>query len=572
MPPRPAMPFLIDAPASEGLEPLMAILGAVMVELGALSRIRKEEILLAALAARGSAPNVASRRRALEELGVEASEIEAIAGGRHAACRTAAESALLDFGRKLSLESAAVGRSDIERLRERGYGDEEILEAVLATGCAALLCHLDAGLPAAGFEVATISPAPTAPAPTPAPPAERQGPYLRAVEMSPAELPAFATLQKNFGFVPKLYRAQTLAPRAVEAEVRALEEVLFAATSLGRPQKEAILLALSAANRNTYCVTLHGRALQMAGVPAESVERITDDPGRSDLTDAEKAMLEATRALAAGAGRADFDGLRRHGWSPEQIAEAVGVAALAAFLNTVQMGLGVPPDFRPRRDLLGEASSGLNLSGRPEHPTEDGRKPPARVEDPDGPLVARAREGDMSAFEELVRRHQGRIYRTLMGITGNAEDAQDGAQSVFLKVFRKLPDFGGEARFSTWLHRIAVNEGLERLRSRRPTESLDDGGEEDFRPSSLQPWIDDPESRFARAETRRIVEDALGRLPAPYRTALVLRDIQELSGAEAAAALGIPLPTLKTHLLRGRLMLREALAVYFTAAPRPARA
>ena len=178
----------------------------------------------------------------------------------------------------------------------------------------------------------------------------------------------------------------------------------------------------------------------------------------------------------------------------------------------------------------------------------------------------------MTAFEALVRRHQGRVYRTLMGITGNAEDAKDGAQSVFLKVFRKLGDIGSEALFSTWLHRIAVNEGLERLRSRKPTESLEEDREEDFRPVRLDPWIEDPETRFARSEMKRLVEEALGRLPAPYRTALLLRDIQELSGAEAAAVLGIPLPTLKTRLLRGRLMLREALAGHFAAPLSPASA
>ena len=154
-----------------------------------------------------------------------------------------------------------------------------------------------------------------------------------------------------------------------------------------------------------------------------------------------------------------------------------------------------------------------------------------------------------------------------MGITGNAEDAQDGTQAVFIKVFRKLDTFTGEARFSTWLTRIAINEGLERLRSRRQEDSLDERPEEDFRPSNLQPWVDDPESRFAREEMRRIVEEALQRLPTPYRAAVVLRDIDQLSGSEAAAALNIPLPTLKTRLLRGRLMLREALAAHL-AAPR----
>jgi len=177
----------------------------------------------------------------------------------------------------------------------------------------------------------------------------------------------------------------------------------------------------------------------------------------------------------------------------------------------------------------------------------------------------------MNAFETLVRKHQGRVYRTVRGITGNTEDAQDGAQAVFLKVFRKLGDFQGQSLFSTWLHKIAVNEGLERLRSRRPLESLDEADEDSFPPRSFDAWVEDPETRLARDETRRIVEEALARLPARYRAALLLRDIQQLSGAEAAAALGIPLATLKTHLLRGRLQLREALSGFFAAEARPMR-
>ena len=242
------------------------------------------------------------------------------------------------------------------------------------------------------------------------------------------------------------------------------------------------------------------------------------------------------------------------------------MTALGGFLDTVQAGLGVPPDFRPKKSLV-PASSAMNLSAPPDHPTRDERIPRTPVDDPDAAAVARARQGDMAAFEALVRSHQIRVYRTLMGITGNPEDSQDGTQTVFIKVFRKLGTFTGEARFSTWLTRIAINEGLERLRSRRHEDSLDERPEEDFRPSNLQPWVDDPESRFAREELRRIVGEALERLPTPYRAAVVLRDIDQLSGSEAAAALNIPLPTLKTHLLRGRLMLREALAVHL-ATPR----
>jgi RNA polymerase sigma-70 factor (ECF subfamily) len=333
-----------------------------------------------------------------------------------------------------------------------------------------------------------------------------------------------------------------------------------------------VLLAVAAANRDTYGATLHGRTLQMSGTSPDELERIAVEPSTAELPAAERALLEAARRAGVCAGELDppeLPALATHGWSATQIDEAFSLAALGAFLQTVQRGLGVPPDFRPRRDFAADPPPGLKLSDASARPTGDEGGVPARIEDPDAPLVAAARAGDMSAFEALVRRHQGRVYRTLCGITGNADDAQDGAQAVFLRVFRKLGDFQGQSLFSTWLHRIAVNEGLERLRSRRPLESLDETAEEAFQPRSFDAWVEDPEARFARDETRRLVEEALGRLPARYRAALLLRDIQQLSGAEAAAALGIPLATLKTHLLRGRLLLREALAGFFAAAARP---
>lgn len=531
------MPFFTDAVPPEAWAPFAPLFDAVLDEAGSLDRALKEAILFAAAAL-----------------------------GTAATGRNAAEATLLAFCRKLALEPAAFGKGDFEPLRAAGFSDAQILEAILAAGCGSLVAVLERG-----YGRAPRSPA--LPAAAAAPPEERRGPHLAADEKTPAEVPAFAVLQKQFGFVPKLYRAQTLAPRAIEAEAGVLDALLFGPTSLSRAQKEALLVAAAAANRDTYGVTLHARALQLTGVSPEAADRIAAEPGSAELPEADRALLEAAQALSARPGALpDLEALGRRGCSREQVEEAIGLSALAGFLGTVRAGLGVPPDFRPRRDYLAEPPVAANLSGTPPRPTGDDRRPSAPADDPDGPFVARAREGDMSAFEALVRRHQGRVYRTLLGITGNAEDAQDGAQSVFLKVFRKLADFGGDSLFSTWLHRIAVNEGLERLRSRRPTESLEAEEEEEFRPSRLQPWVEDPESLCARAEMKRIVEEALGRLPAAYRTALLLRDIQQLSGAEAAAVLGIPLPTLKTRLLRGRLMLREALAGRFTAALPAARA
>lgn len=188
----------------------------------------------------------------------------------------------------------------------------------------------------------------------------------------------------------------------------------------------------------------------------------------------------------------------------------------------------------------------------------------------DGPLVSLAQKGNLEAFEELVHRHQRRVYRTLLGITGNHEEAEDGAQNAFLKAYLHLGDFQGSSLFSTWLVRIAINEGLERLRRRRNLESLDvedPESEEGFRPRQVQAWEDNPEQLYAKTEMRRIVEQEIMKLPPKYRVVVMLRDVEELSTEETGEALGLGIPAVKTRLLRGRLMLREALAPRFMRRP-----
>lgn len=202
----------------------------------------------------------------------------------------------------------------------------------------------------------------------------------------------------------------------------------------------------------------------------------------------------------------------------------------------------------------------MNLPGGLEAPTP---------EEVDLDLVARARRGETGAFEALFRRHHRAVYRTLLGITGRPEDAEDAVQNAFLKAFQHLDQFAGASRFSTWLTRIAINEGLGRLRERGRVESLDESDEADdatFMPRNVRAWDDDPEILRSRAQAKELVEREMLKLPAKYRLAVLLRDIQQLSAEEAAQILGLGVPTLKTHLLRGRLQLREALAVHF--APR----
>lgn len=195
--------------------------------------------------------------------------------------------------------------------------------------------------------------------------------------------------------------------------------------------------------------------------------------------------------------------------------------------------------------------------------------------DADAKFVEQARAGDAAGFEELVKRHQRRVYRVLMGITGNTAEAEDAAQTVFLKAYLNLGGFKEEARFSTWLTRIAINEGLQRLRRReKNVDSLDDPGpegEEDFRPRQVQAWDDNPEQRYSKTEVRELLEREIMKLPAKYRVVVVMRDLEEASTAETAEALDLTQEAVKTRLLRGRLMLREALAPVFRR-QRPASA
>ena len=181
-------------------------------------------------------------------------------------------------------------------------------------------------------------------------------------------------------------------------------------------------------------------------------------------------------------------------------------------------------------------------------------------------LVAAAKSGDATAFEELVNRYERKIFRLTMNITRNREDAEDAMQDAFLKSYSHLKTFQGDSRFYTWLVRIAANEALMRLRKRRPGQfSLDEPieGDEDLMPRELQDWGPGPEQRFAQTEMREILSSVIDELEPDYRTVFVLRDIEDLSTEETADALGISVPAVKSRLLRARLKLRQKLDRYF---------
>lgn len=555
------------------------IAAAVLLKEVALTRIQKECILLAVAAANRNTYCVSAHAHMLRRLGLPELQLRRILDDHHRAGLSEADRVLLDFCLTLSQEPTRVGGRHIDFLRRHGWADEAILEAVLVTGLTRFLCTLSTGLltepdfepwelPRAAAVLqreAFLAPA----VPPDAHAHESAGPYLRATEMDVRSFPPFAFFKEKFGFVPNIFRAQTLRPDVVEAEAAAVGTILLTGDVLTREQKEFILLVISAANLNTYCVAVHCEMLRNLGIPDDRTDQIALDHHLAGLPPADTALLDFALKLGtrpAAYGPRDIDSLRRGGFSEAQILEAVVMTALTNFLNTLQMGLGTVLDFPPRLTFgPGKmdpfyASDGLIGEGGTAAPGT------RRGEDEDASLVRRVREGDVNAYEPLVRRHEQRVYRVLVGITGSVEDAEDCAQNAFLKAFRHIGDFQGESRFSTWLTRIAINEGLERRRGRRDTESLDDAGpesEESFRPRQVQAWGDDPETLHSKAQIRELVEKAVMSLPERYRLAVLLRDMEQLSTGEAAAALGLGVPTLKTRLLRGRLMLREALAPHF---------
>src|ERR1041385_5308190 len=182
-------------------------------------------------------------------------------------------------------------------------------------------------------------------------------------------------------------------------------------------------------------------------------------------------------------------------------------------------------------------------------------------------LVAKARAGDAQAFTELVNRYERKIYRLAKHITQNDEDAEDVLQEAFLKAYEHLDSFHGNSKFYTWIVRIAVNEALMKLRKRKgdrsvPLDEPVDTGEEMVN-REIAVWEDNPEQRYGREEMQQILDEAVESLKPDFRTVFILRDIEELSTEEAAEALGISIPAVKSRLLRARLALREKLTRQF---------
>jgi RNA polymerase sigma-70 factor (ECF subfamily) len=183
---------------------------------------------------------------------------------------------------------------------------------------------------------------------------------------------------------------------------------------------------------------------------------------------------------------------------------------------------------------------------------------------PDEDLVAHARRGEREAFRHIMRRGNQRLFRVARGVLDDDAEAEDAVQEAYLHAFARLDGFRAEANLLTWMTRIVLNECYRRLRCRKPTtdiERIDMTPPNDHRvlafPSRY--GVEDPAAGTARAQVRALVESAIGALPEPFRVVFILRDVEECSIEETAAALGIRAETVKTRLHRARRLLRNAL-------------
>jgi RNA polymerase sigma-70 factor, ECF subfamily len=182
-------------------------------------------------------------------------------------------------------------------------------------------------------------------------------------------------------------------------------------------------------------------------------------------------------------------------------------------------------------------------------------------------LVQAAQGGDITAFEQLLKRYDRNVFRIAQHITQNREDAEDVVQDAFLKAYQKLDQFQGNSKFYTWLVRIAVNEALMRLRKRKSdkTVSMDDEveTEEGSMPREFADWSPNPEQQLSQSELKDLLGRTIQGLPASFRTVFVLRDVEGMSTEETAEMLGLSVPAVKSRLLRARLQLRERLSKQF---------
>jgi RNA polymerase sigma-70 factor (ECF subfamily) len=201
-------------------------------------------------------------------------------------------------------------------------------------------------------------------------------------------------------------------------------------------------------------------------------------------------------------------------------------------------------------------------------PLPDSAVPRGVLDDSD--LVERVARNDHAAFEALMRRHNGRLFRVARAILKDDAEAEDALQDAYLDAYRHIAEFRGDARPATWLTRIVINHALMRLRRRRRDRVVVPLGERWTVETGLEPGrteadVADEESEspagvVLRGEIRRLLERRIDDLPVAFRVVFVMRDVEDMSVQETAECLAVPAATVRTRLFRARALLREALA------------
>jgi RNA polymerase sigma-70 factor (ECF subfamily) len=187
--------------------------------------------------------------------------------------------------------------------------------------------------------------------------------------------------------------------------------------------------------------------------------------------------------------------------------------------------------------------------------------------------IARILAGEKQLFHDLIRPYERLVYLSAFAILQNEAEAEDATQETMLSAYRHLSSFRAEAKFSTWLVTIAINEGRQRLRKviRAPLDSIDEKmetDEGDFTPEFLTDWREIPLEALERKELREALRSAVVALPDIYRQVFTLRDMDELNVQETAEALGITVAAVKVRLHRARILLQKTLAPFINAAPK----
>ncbi len=186
----------------------------------------------------------------------------------------------------------------------------------------------------------------------------------------------------------------------------------------------------------------------------------------------------------------------------------------------------------------------------------------------DDALIRKAQAGDSRAFSELVKRYEQTVYGFSFKVCRNKEKAEETLQDTFINVYRKLDQFNGESKFSTWLYSIVTNNCLMKRRKRKIDEDmvyLDEppiGGDEAHDRLTIPSWNETPAEVLMRGELRSHLDEAIQKLPLDYRIVFILRDIENKGAEEAAKILKLSVPAVKSRLRRARVFLRERLNDY----------